>query len=69
VYNIQTGLGSVSIVGAPSWYSQHQPQVVQVGNHVQVFGATRMISLGNNVFVADAFYTGGNYIVANPWWG
>lgn len=67
VYNLQTGLGNVSILGAPSWYSQHQPQTMQIGNNVQVVGSGRIIPIGNNTFVADGFYSNGTYIVANPW--
>jgi hypothetical protein len=68
VYHIDTGAGNVTVLGAPSWYGQRQQRYLQLGNSVAVVGAFRPVSIGNNVFVADGFYTDNSFIVANPWW-
>lgn len=67
VYTLNTGAGTVQIVGAPTWYSQRQPTYLDIGHNVQILGARRMISVGNNVFVADSIYSAGTVYLTNPW--
>jgi hypothetical protein len=69
VYQVDTGTGTTTIIGEPTWLSARQQMSFQVGMNVQVVGLRPPTQLAPNLFLADSMYSGGAVIVLRPPWG
>jgi hypothetical protein len=69
VYRLDTGMGTMDIVGEPSWLSRRQTTTFNVGLNVQVIGLRPPTQIAPGLYLADSFYSGGTLIVLRPPWG
>ena len=66
LFRVETGQGTVDIVGAPTWYVQRQNYALNIGSGIQIVGAMRLVPAANNLYIADAIYSSGSTIVLRP---
>ncbi|MEZ0327529.1 MAG: hypothetical protein ACAH95_16645 [Fimbriimonas sp.] len=69
VYRIDTGTGTLDIVGEPTWLSNRQTTSFQMGQYVNVIGLRPPRQIAPNLYYADSFFSSGTLIVLRPPWG
>lgn len=69
LYRVDTGTGTLDIVGEPTWLGSRQPTSFQVGHFVNVIGLRAPTQVAPNLYYADSFFGGGTMIVLRPPWG
>ncbi len=69
VYRVDTGTGTLDIVGEPTWLANRQTTSFEMGQFVNVIGLRPPRQIAPNLYYADSFFSSGTLIVLRPPWG